>query len=302
MPSKHEIQAKGIGLNVEDEIKIGICGGLIRGESLCLRITCITSIIGLSSRITIENPTLEEALEALKLGVSSRRILIIVGECRIDYFGRGHSELDYGDRVVTIKNDGALIIHRPFSLEPVNWQPSGSIYRAYAKNGSLIVESYRRRPEEKIIVTFRRILVLASLNLRDDAQFKLYTSEEIMKKAFIKHPEIVEKGLKVISEEKKVKSGSIDCLCVDLNGRIVVVEFKKNRAGIDAVEQLSNYVQELRAGGSEVRGMLVAPSLTREAGDKIKALNLEFKRFSVKECIKVLEPAGEMTKISDFIC
>ncbi|MEM2849627.1 MAG: endonuclease NucS [Candidatus Bathyarchaeia archaeon] len=255
----------------------------------------------MSSKITIENPTSEEALEAVKLGVSNRRILIIVGECRIDYFGRGHSELDYGDRVVTIKNDGALIIHRPFSLEPVNWQPSGSMYRAYAKNGSLIVESYRRRPEEKIRVTFRRILLLASLNLRDDAQFKLYTSEEIMKKAFIKQPEIVEKGLKVVSEEKRVRSGLIDCLCVDLNGRIVVVEFKKNRAGVDAVEQLSNYVQELGAGGSEVRGVLVAPSLTREASDKIKALNLEFKRLSVKECIKVLEYTGEMTKISDFI-
>ncbi|MBS7610781.1 endonuclease NucS [Candidatus Bathyarchaeota archaeon] len=254
----------------------------------------------MSSKIALENPSLEEALEAFKLGVSARRILIIVGECRIDYFGRGHSELDYGDRVVTIKNDGALIIHRPFSLEPVNWQPSGSMYRAYVKNGSLIVEAYRRRPEEKIRVTFRSLLFLASLNLRDYASFKLYTSEEIMKKAFIKRPEIVEKGLRVVSEEKKVRSGLIDCLCVDSNGKIAVVEFKKSRAGVDAVEQLSNYVQELRTRGSEVRGMLVAPSLTREAGDKIKALNLEFKRLSVKKCIKVLESTGETTKISDF--
>ncbi|MEM2239123.1 MAG: endonuclease NucS [Candidatus Bathyarchaeia archaeon] len=247
-----------------------------------------------------EKPTLEESLEAFKLGISAKRILIIVGECKIDYFGRGHSELDYGDRVVIIKSDGALIIHRPSGLEPVNWQPPGSMYRAYIKGGSLVVEAYRKTPEEKIRVTFRGIMLLSSLNLRDDASFKLYTSEEIMKKAFIKHPEIVEKGLRVISEEKRVRSGLIDCLCVDLRGRIVVVEFKKDKASVEAVEQLSKYVQELKTNNLQVRGVLVAPSLTREASDKVKALNLEFKRLSVKKCIKVLESTGGV-KISDFI-
>jgi len=255
----------------------------------------------LSSRIVIEKPNLEESLEAFKLGISNRRTIIAVGECRIDYFGRGHSELDYGDRAVVIKSDGALVIHRPFGLEPVNWQPPGSMYRAYIKSGSLIVEAYRRSPEEKIIVTFKRVLFLAPLGLRDDASFRLYTSEEIMKKAFIKRPEIVEKGLRVISEEKKVGSGLVDCLCLDLNGGIVIVEFKKNRAGVDAVEQLSNYVRELRSSGSEVRGVLVAPSLTKEAYGKLNSLKLEFKRLSVKKCIEILESTGETSKISDFI-
>lgn len=255
----------------------------------------------MSSRITIEKPSLEESLEAFKLGISNKRTIIAVGECRIDYFGRGHSELDYGDRVVMIKSDGALMIHRPFGLEPVNWQPPGSMYRVYIESGSLIVEAYRRSPEEKIIMTFKRILFLTSLSLRDDASFRLYTSEEIMKKAFIKRPEIVEKGLRVVSEEKKIKSGLVDCLCVDLNGRIVVLEFKRNRAGVDAVEQLSNYVQELRAGGSEVRGVLVAPSLTKEAYDKLKSLKLEFKRLSVEKCIEVLESMRGVSKISNFI-
>lgn len=236
-----------------------------------------------------------------KVGVSTKRVLVVIGECKIEYFGRGHSELDYGDRIVTIKSDGALIIHRPFSLEPVNWQPSGSMYRAYIKSGSLIVEAYRKTPEEKIRITFRRILFLSSLNLKDNASFKLYTSEEIMKKAFIKKPEIVEKGLRVISEEKRVKSGLIDCLCVDLNGRIVVVEFKKGKAGADAVEQLANYVRELRVNNAEVRGILVAASLTREASEKLRALNLEFKKLSIKSCVKILESMGETVKISDFI-
>jgi len=47
--------------------------------------------------------------------------------------------------------------------------------------------------------------------------------------------------------------------------------------------------------------VLVAPSLTREAYDKLKGLKLEFKRLSVEKCIEVLESMRGASKISDFI-
>lgn len=245
---------------------------------------------------TIQNPTLEQCLKAVKIGIGARRLLIILGELRVDYFGRGSSELDYGERLLIVKSDGSLLIHRPTNVEPVNWQPPKSLYRAYIKKGLLVLEAYRKRPEERVKVTFRRVFMVGVYNLKDKAEFRFYTAEEIMKKVFMKRPDLVEKGLRIVMEEKRLKTGLADCFCVDSSNRPVVVEFKKDRASIEAVEQLSRYVDELRRGNPEVRGILVAPSITREALERARALNLEYRRLNVQRCIKVLESMEESVK------
>ena len=248
----------------------------------------------------IQNPTLEQCLKVVKMGIGARRLLIMLGELRVDYFGRGSSELDYGERLLIVKGDGSLLVHRPTNVEPVNWQPPGSLYRAYVKRGLLVLEAYRKRPEERVRVTFRRVSLVGVYHLKDEAEFKLYTAEEIMKKAFIKRPDLVEKGLRVVMEEKRLRAGLVDCFCVDSSNRPVVVEFKKDRASVEAVEQLSRYVDELRRGNPEVRGILVAPSITRKALERARSLNLEYRRLDVRRCIRVLESIGESVKPLEY--
>lgn len=247
----------------------------------------------------VQNPTLEQCLKAVKMGIGARRLLAMLGELRVDYFGRGSSELGYGERLLIVKGDGSLLIHRPTGVEPVNWQPPRSLYRVYIKNGLLVLEAYRKKPEERVKVTFRRVFVVCVYNLRDKAEFKLYTAEEVMKKAFMKRPDLVERGLRVVMEEKRLKTGLVDCFCVDSSNRPVVVEFKKDKANVEAVEQLSRYVDELRRGNPEARGILVAPSITREALERARSLNLEYRRLDVQRCMKVLESIEESVKPLD---
>jgi len=44
----------------------------------------------------------------------------------IDYRAEQDPFLDWGERIIIIKQDGAVLVHQPIMREPVNWQPSGS--------------------------------------------------------------------------------------------------------------------------------------------------------------------------------
>ena len=39
-------------------------------------------------------------------------MLVVVGECRVEYKGRARSTLDWGGRLVVLKGDGTLMVHR----------------------------------------------------------------------------------------------------------------------------------------------------------------------------------------------
>jgi len=68
----------------------------------------------------------------------------------IDYRGRARSFLDWGERIIMIKQDGALLVHQPFMREPINWQPSGSKTNFSIKDGKIILQSHHKKPPEKM--------------------------------------------------------------------------------------------------------------------------------------------------------
>lgn len=249
----------------------------------------------------MENPPLEEALEALRLRRSREDTVLIVGECSVKYDGRASSTLEPGDRIVLIKSDGSLQVHRPFELSPVNWQPSGSILRVRIQGGLLFVRAYNPRGRESLEVVFSKILLLAVLGLRDTGSFFLHASEEDMRSAILRQPSILEEGFKPLAVERQTEPGFVDVLGLDGRGILTVVEIKRNDAGRDAVLQLKRYVDSLKMEtGKEVRGIIAAPGLARGAQSMLVALGLEFKALSPQRCGEILKQ-GKERKMTDFL-
>ncbi|MGC8850083.1 MAG: endonuclease NucS, partial [Candidatus Bathyarchaeia archaeon] len=60
-----------------------------------------------------QEPTVGLAAEALKDGFRKGELTIIIGCLSVDYYGRARSKLGFGERIVILKPDGALLIHRP---------------------------------------------------------------------------------------------------------------------------------------------------------------------------------------------
>src|SRR5512146_2030383 len=187
-------------------------------------------------------------------------MLLVAGNCRVIYSGRAKSTLELGERLLIIKEDGALLVHRPVGYEPVNWQPTGSVFHVEIKDGTLEIHGIRQKPRESLKITFDDVYMVSSLNLSDAGEFVLYASEDDMHRAVLLKPDLLEDGFKPISWEKHVEPGFVDIYGEDKNGRLVIVEVKRKAATREAALQLAKYVEPIKAKvNREVRAILAAP-------------------------------------------
>ncbi|MCX8153592.1 MAG: endonuclease NucS [Candidatus Bathyarchaeota archaeon] len=248
----------------------------------------------------LTNPKLEEAAAAIEKAFAQRKTLIVAGKCRVRYAGRANSTLEPGERILIIKADGSLLVHRPVGYEPVNWQPSGSVFHVHAKADAVEVHAVRQKPRESVTVTFSEIFMVAVLSLADSGEFALYASEEDMHRAILLQPSLLEEGFTPISYEKKVEPGFVDVYGMDNHGRLVVVEVKRRIAGKEAVLQLAKYIEAIKGKADrEVRGVLAAPALGKDGRRLLAMLGLEFKVLDPKKCAEILRKT-EGKKLEEF--
>lgn len=246
-------------------------------------------------------PTVQEAENAVKEAVSQRKTLIVVGRCWVHYVGRAKSKLEPGERILVIKADGSLLVHRSVGYEPVNWQPPGCIFHAQDKDDVLEIHAVRHKPAESVKVSFDMIQLVASLALEDVGEFSLYASEEDMQKAILLKPSLLEEGFKPVSYEKKVQPGFVDVYGEDKNGKLVVVEVKRKTAGKEAALQLAKYIDAVRnRADREVRGILAAPSLSKDVQRMLVTLGLEFRALDPKKCADALK-RSRTRRLAEFL-
>ena len=246
------------------------------------------------------NPTIAEASSLMAKALTQRKTLIVAGNCQVNYTGRAQSTLEPGERLLIIKEDGSLLVHRPVGYEPVNWQPSGSIFHVQTHDNTLEVNAVRQKPREKVNVTFASVYMVSALSLADSGDFMLYASEHDMHRAILLKPSLLETGFKPISYEKKVEPGFVDVYGEDKEGNLVVVEVKRKTAGKEAVLQLAKYMEAIKEKANrELRGILVAPRLGKDVQRLLETLGLEFKVLDPKKCAAVLKKTGTM-KLESF--
>jgi RecB family endonuclease NucS len=238
----------------------------------------------------LANPRLTEAAAAIEKALAQRRMIIVAGECKVLYSGRAKSTLEPGERILIIKEDGSLLVHRPVGYEPVNWQPAGSVFHVQTKADAVEVHAIRQKPRENVRVLFYEVFMVSALSLNDSGEFSLHASEKEMHRAILRKPSLLEEGFTPISYEKKVEPGFVDVYGVDKNGKLVVVEVKRKTAGKEAVLQLARYIDAIKGKADrELRGVLVAPSLGKDVQRLLVTLGLEFKALDPKKCAKVLK-------------
>jgi endonuclease len=253
-----------------------------------------------AKNVTAINPTLPEAATIIERALAQRRTLIVAGNCHVHYLGRAKSTLELGERLLIIKEDGALLVHRPVGYEPVNWQPAGSVFHVQVKDAELEIHGIRQKPRESVKVSFRTVLMISALSLSDAGDFLLHATEDDMHRAILLKPDLLEEGFKPISWEKKVEPGFVDIYGEDKNGKLVIVEVKRKAATKEAALQLAKYIEPIKAKvNREVRAVLVAPSLAKDVQRMLSTLGLEYKALDPKKCAEVLQKT-ENAKLEHF--
>ena len=250
--------------------------------------------------LTLTQPTLAEAAVLIEKAFAQRRTLIVAGACHVDYVGRASSKLENGERLLIVKSDGSMLVHRPVGYEPVNWQPSGCVFHVEVKEDGLEVHGIRQKPRENVKVTFSSVLMVSALSLEDSGEFLLHASEDDMHRAILLKPELIEEGFKPISWEKKVEPGFVDIYGEDKNGKLVIVEVKRKTASKEAALQLAKYIEPIKAKvNREVRAILAAPSLGKDVQRLLVTMGLEYKALDPKACAEVLSKASN-TKLESY--
>jgi RecB family endonuclease NucS len=231
---------------------------------------------------SILNSTSSDALKFIEKYHKSKpdkTILLIIGDCMIDYRGRARSFLDWGERIIIIKQDGAVLVHQPIMREPVNWQPSGSKTDFNADEEYLVLRCRHSRPPEKMKITFRNLKLVATSTLFDKAKLIISGMETDVVNEIISNPGVIEDGLRISKREKHVKSGMIDLFGYDCNHVPVVIEVKRSLATISAVQQLRMYVKDIKkdVDTAKVRGILCAPRIPDMVKKLLNDYDLEWK-------------------------
>jgi RecB family endonuclease NucS len=187
---------------------------------------------------------------------------LVVARCSVSYEGRLNAALPEATRLIMVKQDGCVAIHADGgAYKPLNWMNAPNILQEHEDRWVIT------NPKGETLTIFLHEVV-------SDSSHDLGTDPGLMKDGVEAHlqellagaPHMIEDGLTLIRREFPTAVGPVDLLCRAADGRTVAVEIKR-RGEIDGVEQLTRYIDCLRADSSlgDIRGIFVAQSIKPQA-------------------------------------
>jgi RecB family endonuclease NucS len=129
------------------------------------------------------------------------------------------------------------------------------------------------KTEDRLEIRLLEVLSDVSHEMGEAAALEKDGVERDLQAELAARPEALEDGLRLVRREWPTDIGPVDLMCRDPGGGWVAVEIKRV-ATIEAVEQLSRYLERLRSDPSlaDCRGILAAqrfrPQATTLAGSR----------------------------------
>jgi RecB family endonuclease NucS len=189
-------------------------------------------------------------------------VRLVIARCSVDYFGRLTAHLPTATRLLMVKADGSVSVHADDrAYKPLNWmsppcriEEAPGVWRVVNKAG------------EELRITLDEVFHDTSHELGVDPGLQKDGVEAHLQELLAAAPGTLGDGYTLVRREYPTAIGPVDLLCRDGAGRTVAVEVKR-RAGIDAVEQLSRYLELLGRDPllAPVAGILAAQSIVPQA-------------------------------------
>ena len=201
-------------------------------------------------------------------------IVIVVGSCTVNYEGRAWKYLEEGKRSVVINPSGAVLVHDANNIKPANWQPKDAETSIdFDEDEDVIITSERTSPDEELQIRFTDVYKSIHYNPSDDYG-EVEGTEDEMHQYIIENPSFIEEDFEVIEHEKETEFGFIDIFGIDKDKNETVIEVKRKKATMDAVDQLERYMETVN--GVNKRGILVAPSANESTVSLLEKKGYEF--------------------------
>ncbi len=196
---------------------------------------------------------------------------LIVARCEVNYAGRLSTVLPEAVRLLMLKADGTFMVWADGggpTVKPLNWMsPPTVIEQQLAADGSLERLIVRRpRQEERLEIAVSEVLSDVEHELDAEMSLEKEGLERELQELLADAPQWCGEGFRLVRREWPTDIGPVDLMCRDARDEWIAVEIKRI-ATIDAVEQLTRYLERIRldpALGS-CRGVLAAQAIKPQA-------------------------------------
>jgi endonuclease len=195
---------------------------------------------------------------------------LLVARCEVSYVGRLTTTLPEAVRLLMFKPDGTFMVWADGggAVKPLNWMtPPTVIEEELDKDGELCRLTVRRqRQEDCLDITISEVFSDVEHELDTESGLEKEGVERELQELLAASPEWCGEGLRLVRREWPTDIGPVDLMCRDGEDEWIAVEIKRIGT-IDAVEQLSRYLERIRmdpAMGS-CRGILAAQTIKPQA-------------------------------------
>jgi endonuclease len=193
---------------------------------------------------------------------------LLVARCEVRYSGRLDALLPEALRLIIIKADGSVLVHADAGgYKPLNWMTPPTVIEEAPD--TIVVRKRAGASEDRLEISITEAIsdVTHDMGAPDaDAGLAKDGVEAHIQELLAEQPEWCGAGFRLVRREWPTDIGPVDLMCRDADEEWVAVEVKRV-AGIEAVEQLSRYLERIRrdpALGS-CRGVLAAQQIKPQA-------------------------------------
>jgi endonuclease len=199
-------------------------------------------------------------------------VRMVIARCEVDYSGRLDAHLPAATRLLLVKADGSVLVHSDGgSYKPLNWMSPPCLLTETQNLTDGIATEWRveNKSGELLRITLLEIVSDTSFDLGADPGLTKDGVEVHLQRLLAEQTDRLGLGWHLVRREYPTAIGPVDILCrhsAAADARHLAVEIKR-RATIDAVEQLTRYLELLNRDPllRPVRGALAAQSITPQA-------------------------------------
>ena len=168
---------------------------------------------------------------------------LIVARCSVDYTGRLTAHLPEALRLIMLKADGSVLVHADAGgYKPLNWMTPPT---AVIEEGDTIIVR-KIKGEDQLEITLHEVVSDVNHLMDFDADRPDKDGVEAdLQVALAEAPHFCGEGFRLVRREWPTDIGPVDLMCRDDEDGWIAVEIKRIGT-IDAVEQLSRYLERIR--------------------------------------------------------
>jgi len=166
-----------------------------------------------------------------------------------------------------LKADGTVMVWSDadgYKVKPLNWMTPPTVIEMDGER--IVVRKRAGKTEDRLEIRLREVLSDISHEMGEAAGLEKDGVERHLQEELATRPEALADGLRLVRREWPTDVGPVDLMCRDAGDGWVAVEIKRV-ATIDAVEQLSRYLERIRLDPAlaTCRGVLAAEQLKPQA-------------------------------------